>query len=652
MRPEHFNLSCPVFLPVTAETCENLKAGTTALEALTQAELAAVLVIQNLAQATQADLSCDAAEKILSRLIAWSVDSRSSSATLLSEARRLFDARKLYFGLNAIKELNVRLLLAEEVAARDYLLPDGKWDASYKTRHHRNNDPFSEQMVTPRHRERWLSGAQDKLVRTFRANLDEDLHVQGYAGIGKSHLLGVLLECLRPERTLLLARTPGKLGALRKRLNGAYDKEKQPGSTFLAFARALLGGTRLQPERAPDKGLSKQALAQALNIFGFRDHGALATLEICLKVLERYCQSRDHSLSGNHLPHFKLPLAAVDAQVILEYTSRLWVYLDAHPQWNARTGFEALSMIKRASLAGCVIPARYTHILIDESQDIPPSLLQIIERGRQVLITLGDEYQKASGVTAKRKREIRQTDISYSVRSGRNIERLVNPLIFQHSEKGKVPFEGSRDADIGIEEYPQGFVPPQGCVVLTASRWDSMKWAIELQAAHCAFGYLDKAAQQDLEHFMTTAVGLFKPDFYAPERSAQGVHPFFSDLTDWQQVRDANRFDESFLWVEAQLENDFNMASVSRLSRMPGVAGKRCILVLAQEAGGMEFDQVLLTTELLTNVKFKDAYEFDQRICAVYIAISRAKRQLYVPYDVVQWIDYHGHQKYRESHGY
>ena len=54
-------------------------------------------------------------------------------------------------------------------------------------------------------------------------------------------------------------------------------------------------------------------------------------------------------------------------------------------------------LIKRASLAGCSVPARYSHVIIDESQDVPASLLQIIERGRQVLITLGDEYQRAWG---------------------------------------------------------------------------------------------------------------------------------------------------------------------------------------------------------------------------------------------------------------
>ncbi|MNO90424.1 hypothetical protein D3C76_819370 [compost metagenome] len=366
-------------------------------------------------------------------------------------------------------------------------------------------------------------------------------------------------------------------------------------------------------------------------------------------MLERYCHSRDHSLSATHLPHFKQPLSNLDARVLLEYSSRLWSYLEANPVWGCKVGFETLLMIKRASLAGAVVPVRYTHVLIDESQDVPPSLLQIIERGRQVLITLGDEYQRASGVMVKRRREIRQSDVSYCVRSGRNVERLVNPLISLHSHKSKVPFEGARDADVGIELYPQGFVPPEGCVVLTASRWDTMKWVIQMHAASCAMRFPSKEAQQDLNRFMVTAIALFKPDYYSTEHGVDGPHPYFSEMPDWQQVRDANLFDESFLWVEAELEKGFNVADMNRVIGHPG---KSCLVMMAEAAGGMEFDHVLLTPELLTNVQFKDAYEFDQRICAVYIAISRARLQLYVPYDVVEWIEYHKYQKFRELHGY
>lgn len=653
MQPEHFDLSSPVFLPVSDETCTALLGvdGAKLLVNLTDPELAAVLVIQNLAQAEEKDLTCTAAERILAKLIGWAVDTASSSAAaLLSEAQRLFDPRKLYFGFNALKRVNLRLLSAEEVAAREYLLPTGKWDIGYRVRHLRSNDPFSQQMITPRHRERWLSPAQDKLVRTFRANLNEDLHVQGYAGIGKSHLLGALMECLRPAQTLVLARTGAKLATLRERMG--LGRDSKAGSTFAAFAKALLQGPRAPAQVTPARLPGKYDVSQTLNIHGWRGHDGPATLDICLKVLERYCHANHHSLSAKHLPHFKQPLSSVDAQALLEYSSRLWTYLEANPQWAGQTAFAALLLIKRAALEGCAVPPRYTHVLIDESQDIPPSLLQIIERGRQVLITLGDEYQLASGVMVRRKREVRHTDISYSVRSGRNVERLVNPLISVHSQKCKTPFEGARDADVGIEHYPQGFVPPQGCVVLTASHWDTMKWAIQLQQANCPFGLPDNMAQQDLERFMISAIALFKPDFYSNEHSDKGPHAYFSDMDDWQQVRDASQFDESFLWVESELEKGFNVADITRLNRLSGVPGQRCLLMLAQDAGGMEFDRVLLTPELLTNVKFKDAYAFDQRLCAVYIAISRARVQLYLPYDVVEWIDFHTYQKTREFHGY
>lgn len=217
-----------------------------------------------------------------------------------------------------------------------------------------------------------------------------------------------------------------------------------------------------------------------------------------------------------------------------------------------------------------------------------------------------------------------------------------------------MPFEGARHADVDIEYYPQAFVPPEGCVVLTASPWDTMMWAIHLHDSSCAFSFPDREAQDDIKHFMTTAIELFRRDFYNAGSSEKGPHPYFSDMADWQQVRAASQFDEAFLWIEAQLQNGFMIADLTRLSQKIIEPGKACLLMMAERAGGMEFRRVLLTRTLLSNEKFKDAYEFDQRICAVYIAVSRARQQLYLPYDVVEWIDYHHSRepKFRESHGY
>lgn len=106
---------------------------------------------------------------MLGRLLAWAVDGpHSANVGLLSEARRLFDARKLYFGLEVIKGSRLRLLDAEQVQAREYLLADGKWDFDFRIRLQQDGDPFSQQVTTGFDKERWLTVEQDKLLKVAR----------------------------------------------------------------------------------------------------------------------------------------------------------------------------------------------------------------------------------------------------------------------------------------------------------------------------------------------------------------------------------------------------------------------------------------------------------------------------------------------------
>lgn len=626
-----------------------LEASLDALDALSDPELAALLVIQNLVQVTEKDLTPSAVERILVKLLNWAVTvpSSASVAKLLPEARRLFDRSKLYFGIEVMEKSKLRFLMADEVAAQKYLLPSGEWDIDYKYRHIREHHPFRRQMVTSGHNERWLSGAQDHLVRTFRANLDEHLHVQGYAGIGKSHLVGALVGCLQPEKTLVLARTDEKLAILLRRIK--CDTRELTCSTFRNFAWKLLRRSAVDSKNDRAR-VSKQALAQELSIIGVASHDPLATMDICLRMLARYCRSRDYTLSVKHMPRLHTALSKVDAMILLEYSSRLWTYIQANPEWGRFTDIEVLLMIKCASLEGRLVSPRYSHVLVDESQDVPASLLQILERGRQVLVTLGDEYQHGDDDVAARAKTVRQSSVGFSVRSGRNIEDLVNPLISRHSKKTKLSFEGSRHADVGVEEYPEGFVPPEGCVVLTASLWDTMKWAMQLRDLKCPFSFYSSDEEKKLWHFMITAVGLFNPRFHM--RGEDEAHPYFSEWTSWQQVRSANQFDESFLWVEAEFKKGFRVADVTKMITLVAQAGRSCMLMRAEDAGGMEFDNALLTPGLLTTMQFKDVYEFDERICAVYIAISRARHKLYIPYKVVDWLEHHVAQQFREKFTY
>lgn len=645
MQPEHYDFAGAAFLPISLDVCQGLLEDAAGLDTLGDPQLAALLVIQNLPQAREQVLDPSAAERMLAKLLQWSVHGpRSPGVSLASEARRVFDAHQLYFGLELLKGSRLHLLDADEVAECAYLLPDGTWDSRFRARRHQRHNPFSQQAVTGLNKERWLTAEQDKLLRVLRANPDEDLHVQGYAGIGKSYLLGALIDCLPRGRVLALARTPNKLDALRRRIGGG-----RRGSTFGDLAQALLSGPGRASARAVARLPSKRAVAETLAIMGFRQYDGEKTLDICLEVLRLYCESRDHSLGPRHLPHFAQALSRVDGQVLLEYASRLWTYLQDHPAWDRHTGITTLLLLKRACLAGHEVPSRYSHVIVDESQDMPGPLLQIIERGRQVLITLGDEYQRADGPGLRRGRQVRQRDIAFSVRCGPKVEKLINPLIGVHSNKSKLAFEGAGSVDVGLEHYPLDFVPPPGCVVLTASHWDSMKWALQLADNQCRIGFADNAA---MKRFMLGAVRLFRADLYGPGSDEEPAHPAFAHTLDWAQVRQQHRFDESFLWVEARLHEGFRVAQVNALAARLSEEADRLLLMPAHEAGGQEFDQVLLTQELMALNPFQDAYAFDNRICAVYIALSRARRHLYLPYDVDEWVAYHKGQPFRQVHGY
>ncbi|MBN0735241.1 hypothetical protein JTM20_40210, partial [Pseudomonas aeruginosa] len=88
MHPEHFDLSSSPFLPVATETCLSLLGanGAKSLTDLTDPELAAILVIQNLASEAAEQLTSHWVESVLAKLIAWAVDTRKTEAPgLLSE---------------------------------------------------------------------------------------------------------------------------------------------------------------------------------------------------------------------------------------------------------------------------------------------------------------------------------------------------------------------------------------------------------------------------------------------------------------------------------------------------------------------------------------------------------------------------------------
>ncbi|MHC8402666.1 hypothetical protein ACYZTX_25265 [Pseudomonas sp. MDT1-17] len=633
MQPEHYDFDNALYLPVSEKTVNRLIASgeNSILDTLSNAELSAILVIQNLTEIYKNSKN-HASEQILKKLIAWGNESASKKNTkrLLSETRRLLDLPKLKNGLSILSQAKIELLSDSLVEEAAYLLPNGDWDTTFRGRYFNLASSYRHQIVTPGNQELWLSDAQNMIVRTLQANTHEHLHIQGYAGIGKSFLISSLLNFLNLSKTIVLVKNTKKLNELKKR----SKLEKFKLYTFEEFSFRLISNKidRTSLRNAYEtKQYTNAEIARNLNISSVKELNENQVVSICMETINSYCLSDDYSLKDKHLPNIENYLSQIDRTALLEYSIRIWQAIDPSHIGPLALPFNGFSVVKKASLLGCTVHPSITHILIDESHDLPPSLLKILERGPQCLITLGDEYQRLTGKPTKRGLEVRQKEATQSVRTGKKMEQVLNPLIYAHPNKLKLPFEGAKDTTLNIYHYDMANLPPPPTTILVASRWGMLLWFWSLNdSGHYASFMGDSAA--NFSQFAHDCLRLFRDD--TPSTHSDLVH-----YPNWNLLSLDLSSDESFRAVERTLQNGYKVADLTTTFNKSGKSlGNSYTLALAEEIGNMEFNSVIIANDLMPDCPPKDGYELDRRISTLYTAISRAIQELYLPIDIEEWL--------------
>src|SRR5690606_31263847 len=131
---------------------------------------------------------------------------------------------------------------------------------------------------------------------------------------------------------------------------------------------------------------------------------------------------------------------------------------------------------KFLSLTDLAIPEYLTHILVDEAHDLTPPMLQILDRSPQAIITLGDRFQRLTGVTPDRSQRIRRSEINLTVRAGRDIEPVLNPLIETHPAGFSMPLVGSAHLQTRIRYYSRPGLPTTPTTILTGDNWSLFEW--------------------------------------------------------------------------------------------------------------------------------------------------------------------------------
>ncbi len=538
-------------------------------------------------------------------------------------------------GLNRLIDFRIVLLDDKAIVPGEYLLPDGSWDFEFKDRH---RSALNERAVKIQLRARnvsYLTTEQSRLYREFEAQSDEQIHVQGYAGTGKSTFIVAILKLLERSnaQVLLLAHTKKQLDALSAKadLNPSVHKK-----TFIGLAQQILPNDLTVSShknfRRIDVSRATMPDSQLIQLLGVHDSGDFSALEIIAAVrgaLYRFCQSDNDEISEEHIPRrFKATFDVTTTAITCQHARALWRQFQTPGPEHLKPQVRGFHVIKWAALNRCYVPPGYTHILLDECHSLSESMLQILNNSPQALLTLGDEYQSVNGAVAMLPESMRKRELSHSVRSSSQIESIVNPIIAVHPGKSKSPFHGNTDHRIEIEYYKVAKVPDQSFVILVNEMWGLFEWAQRIAAENADIKLLSSA--KDLDMFVQDCIELYNT-------GSRARHPELFRFNSWADVEKHNRNIPGFQRINRMLEKGFGYKDWQQTySKFNNNGHFSVALDFIKNTLNHEFNNVMLTPGIFRGSMSDNRAEF----CSIlYVGVTRAKKKLVVPEALRHWIE-------------
>lgn len=607
----------------------------TAIATLEVPQLASLILLHSLAalpveQASRADF-------VLSRAI--ELANAQSADVGLTEFRRGLsrdlDRTRIQAGHRLIDDYGIALLEHDLANWRSYLNENHEWDREFSNHHRERLRERLQPVVLPSGEECLLTGQQSGVYRTVVAQSDDHLHVQGYAGTGKSLLIHALLDLLGNEQrhVLVLAERPRQLRALMAGIEGIGRVE---GMTFGQLATQITPPdliSRGQRGRYFDNDsrnpMYDDVMVRHLGVHAVGGFSAIQLVRLARRTVASFCATGDGEIAAQHLPEeINDPVAR---QVVLHHSTELWSATVAPASSDFQPPLRAFHRIKLAALKQWRIPAKFTHILLDECHDLSKPLLQILDASPQAAISFGDEYQHLRGRAQSRGRTIRRCEITHSVRSAKAIEAIANPIIQAHPGDTKAPFLGHRKYRAEVCYYSAAEIPSRPMAILVRDRWELFDWVDRLTSHGLTIRPLSDFAQ--LGQWVNDCI----------ELHAHGTRPRDASLFrfhSWEDVRDAFGRNRGFQKVDELLRSGYSRERWTMTTNhvVPNATGGYA-LGLIEDVRNLEFPDVLLAPNVVTDLWSDMPGARATASSLVYVAVTRARHRLLVPRTLRDWIE-------------
>ena len=607
-------------------------------------ELCSVFIIQHILDKREQLHPVSAIERLLADLIddAKAVPVEGFLETMLTK----LDPARLVAGLTKIgAEPSIALLSEAEIAQRHYLTAEKGWDFDYARRRHEAWQSERARYDLPGVR-RILDDQQFRPAQILNAELDENLHVQGYAGTGKSTLIGELIALLLahgvpPSQILVLTKTSLQQQAFTR------DRAAPSGVTRITvgeLAAQIMPKNLLDPtlqrlrhrSRLGHKLLPEQVAAY----FGLAEIGQLTAVWLAraaIQTVSRYCFSDQEIVNDTHLPAWfrrwrespRSPTGAMQTATVITTAEALWrEILTPSPGFDPPVWVD--HQIKYCALHGITLPSSFTHVIADESHDLSPAVRKILDSSPQACLTLADEYQNLSGSVPARK-EHRSRELTLSHRAGQPLEQIVNPILSVHRIKPKALFVGNTQIPTEVRYYKVASLPEEPATIVVSNNWSMWAWLRHMDEKGVDFSLLGH--DRDLDRFVVDCIELF-------HRGIRPRHWELRNYTTWDRVAYNQQDNRAFQRIQESLEQGYEQSDWRNTFARVKCGGANVYSIgTVESVKNADYETVMLSPETIEGLRTTDRDALAAAESAIYTAITRVKHKLIVPEDLRNWIE-------------
>jgi len=612
-----------------------------AISSLNVPQIASLLLLQNLSEMRNRSAYLHPERNLAGKIdILNSQLKRDALPSVITEVLSILNIESIEKGCKLLPSFGIVLLDEGVIKDQNYITFEGKWDYTF-------NERYGEKLVKPlvkvkndmTGKSQIFTAEQTRIYQEIETQVDDHIHVQGYAGTGKSSLIMHLISMLDKKgiQVLILAERQTQIDALEPKI-GQMDHVVIKTFAGLAYEIIPQDLTDRANQNMRNTRLSRVPMAdnEIIRRFGVKSSGKFSS-EFMVKAihntLARFCYSGDSSVQLSHMANGYVSLFdETTKRVVLEYAEKLWKEIVDPTTKDFKPPISGYHRIKWAALNGWQIPRRYTHILIDECHDLAKPMLQILDCSPQAVISLGDEYQNLQGKSQQRSNIIRNREVIHSVRCGSSIEKIVNPIIAIHPGKTKVRFHGNPSTSLDITYYDQPQVPDKPVAILVKGMWGLFEWAQRVASKNVNLSLITDI--KSLNMFVDDCIELYRP------RGVRARHWELFRFKDWDEVASHYHNNQSFQNIDQMLRKGYQYKDWEKTSAQFAVNSSRSYLLgRIEDVRNHEFQSVLITPEVVSPVWQAKQEDIGVASSAIYVAVTRAKHSLIVPQALRSWIE-------------